>query len=323
MYRTPLSSYLLATVALTLIMFRLSPTVFSIGNRGAFTLNLGVGFRRSFHSRIPSPSSWFRNRQFHTAFSHFRRLYWQRPGLAGRFQRIHWDSLAKPAIFTGAFLLVAPPILDFTINKSTWLKRNPQAIVYAIIGLNTGVFFAWQLPRFSLILRKYGLLVNDRFSSVWSIIGSGFSHQNFTHLFFNMFCLQSFGSSLAVVLGPAGFLTAYLGSIVASSFTSLAFRTIARQGVSGSLGASGGIFGLLGVFSYLFPNASVAFFFLPIPGGAWYAFLGSIVLNAAGFFTKIHFDYAAHIGGSLIGIYYGWKAKKDIAKRRRQRSIYF
>lgn len=303
-------------------MFKLSPTIFSIGNRGAFTLNLGVGFRRTRPFGLTSPSAWFSKKQPQTPFSQFRRLYWQRPGLAGRFQRIPWETLAKPALFTGAFLLVVPPILDYTLNRVTWFKRNPQSIVYAIIGINTGIFFAWQLPRFSIILRKYGLLVNDRFSSIWAMIGSGFSHQNFTHLFFNMFCLQSFGSSLAVILGPAGFVLAYLGSIVVSSFASLAFRTILRQGVSGSLGASGGIFGLLGIFSYLFPNASVAFFFIPIPGGAWYAFLASIVLNAAGFFSKINFDYAAHIGGSLIGIYYGWQAKKDI-KRRRQRSIYF
>lgn len=299
-------------------MFKLSPIIFRIGNRGAFTLNLGVGIRQSRSFKLFSPSL-FQKRGFRSPprFSQF-----QRQSLVSHFNRIQWKVLAKPAIFTAAFLLVAPPAIHFVLDRATLLKRNPQALVYSIIGLNVGVFFAWQSPRFTLLLRRYALLINDRFSSVWSIIGSGFSHMTFTHMFFNMFCFQSFGSTLAVTLGPAGFLLAYLGSIVVSSFVSLAVRTIARQGVSGSLGASGGVFGLLGVFSYLFPNAGIALFFIPIPGGAWLIFLGSIAFNAFGMFSKTRFDFAAHVGGSLAGIYYGWRAKKDAKDRRRRRMIY-
>lgn len=192
--------------------------------------------------------------------------------LRHRFNNIRWGELVYPALFTGAFCAITPYILPYIVDSIPALKRNPSLVTIPIIGINVGIFFAHRLPRLLPLLRKYFLLVNARPFSVWSMLGSGFSHQSFTHLFFNMFCFQSFAPALCGVLGPSTFLLVYLGSIVCSSFASLAFRTISLSLVILSLGASGGIFGILGVFSYLFPNAGVALFFIPVPGGAWMLF---------------------------------------------------
>lgn len=300
-------------------MFRLPRSIFNIGSRGAFSLNLSVGIRGIKPLKFQSPSSWLQFRGYRPP-PRFLRFSPQQ--LQGHFRNIRWDQLVKPALFTGAFLLIAPPVINYAFDLAPIFKRSPQAIVLSIIGINVGVFFAWRLPGLLLLLRRYALLVNDKSTSVWALLGSGFSHQSVGHLFVNMFCLQSFGSSLAATLGASGFLLAYLGSVVVASFFSLAFRTIARSGISGSLGASGGIFGLLGIFSYLFPNAGIALFFIPLPFGAWWLFLASFAANAAGMFFRARYDFAAHIGGSIAGIYYGWKARNDMRKRRR-RNVFF
>uniref|UniRef100_A0A0L0P2F8 Peptidase S54 rhomboid domain-containing protein n=1 Tax=Candidozyma auris TaxID=498019 RepID=A0A0L0P2F8_CANAR len=297
-------------------MISIPRTLFSIGSRNAFSLNVGLKARPV---KLFSPTSLLQLRGYRPPprFHQF-----QPRNLRHRFNNIRWGELVYPALFTGAFCAITPYILPYIVDSIPALKRNPSLVTIPIIGINVGIFFAHRLPRLLPLLRKYFLLVNARPFSVWSMLGSGFSHQSFTHLFFNMFCFQSFAPALCGVLGPSTFLLVYLGSIVCSSFASLAFRTISLSLVILSLGASGGIFGILGVFSYLFPNAGVALFFIPVPGGAWMLFLASFAFNVAGLFYRGPFDFAAHIGGSVAGIYYGWRANEERKKRRRRRIVF-
>lgn len=173
-------------------------------------------------------------------------------------------------------------------------------------------------------LSRYGLLVKDNVYSNWSLLGSAFSHQSFVHLAVNMFVLQSFGSSLCAIAGAPTFLIMYLNSAVISSLVSIIVPTLTRASLAvGSLGASGAIFSVVGAFSYLIPKAPIAFFFIPIPGGAWFAFLASVAYNVTGlFFRWGAYDYAAHLGGSMAGVAYGWWLSKKVKERRRRRVVF-
>ncbi|CAI5758710.1 unnamed protein product [Candida verbasci] len=240
------------------------------------------------------------------------------------YNRTSWDKLKNPLIFTAAFCvgttLITPYLFEYTPLKI--FRQNPQILIWSIIAINGAVFLMWKVPQFQKYTMQYGLLFKDNLQSPWTLLGSAFSHQSFTHLFINMLCFQSFASTLVMVLGVSNFTTMYLNAAVISSFASIAIPVLIGSSLSvASLGASGAIFSVFGTFSYLFPSSPVGFFFIPIPGGAWTLFLGTAAWNAAGCALRWGtFDYAAHLGGSLVGIAYGYyysKKRKESIRRRR------
>ncbi|KAM9930532.1 hypothetical protein OXX59_000436 [Metschnikowia pulcherrima] len=235
--------------------------------------------------------------------------------------KINWNALKKPALFTASFCVVttlATPYL-MQIPPLSYFRSHPRVMVYAIIGMNVAGFLAWRSPVFSRYMTRYGLLMKDNIRSQWSLLGSAFSHQDPFHLMFNMLMLYSFGTSFATAVGASNFLAMYLNSAVISSFVSVAIPTIMRTSMTvASLGASGALFGVFGAFAYLAPKAPVALFFLPVPGGAWVLFLGSIAINAAGIALKWgRYDFGAHLGGCLAGAAYGWYFSKIRQSRSR------
>ena len=237
------------------------------------------------------------------------------------YNKNRFKGLKGPAIFTLLFCLgttiSAPYVFQYT--PMAYFKRAPSSFVHFLIAVNGIVFLMWRMPQFSKILTTYGLLMKDVMYSKWSMLGSAFSHQSLAHILVNMFVLLSFGPPLCSVVGVSNFAVMYLNSAVISSFTALCLPVVMKRSLATvSLGASGAVFSVLGAFSYLFPKASVGFFFIPIPGGSWIVFLGTLLYNFAGFsFRWGSYDYASHIGGSLTGIVYGWWFQKKREERFR------
>ncbi|CAR23278.1 Rhomboid domain-containing protein [Lachancea thermotolerans] len=231
------------------------------------------------------------------------------------------------ALFMGGTYFGLPYLFD-NVPPFTYFRAHPSSLVYGLIGLNCGVFALWRVPQCWRFLQRYMLLEKDHIYSKWSLIGSAFSHQEVWHLGMNMLALWSFGTTVATMLGPANFMSLYLNSALAGSLLSLWYPRIARISMMApSLGASGALFGVFGCFSYLIPHAKIMLFVFPIPGGAWLAFLGSMVWNAAGCALRWgSFDYAAHLGGSVAGIVYAYliseQLKKEKARRMQRFSVF-
>ena len=233
------------------------------------------------------------------------------------------DSLGKLTIIglaamTGVFM--TSHLLFEYVPPFTYFRNNPKELVYSILGVNIAIFGLWQSPKLWPFLQKYMLLQKGQLVNRWSLIASAFSHQEFWHLGMNMLALYSFGTTLATMLGSANFFSLYMNSAIAGSLFSLWYPVLAKLFTIGpSLGASSALFGVFGCFSYLIPNAKILLFIFPIPGGAWIAFLASVVWNAAGCVLRWgSFDYAAHLGGSAIGVLYGWLIQKKINERKRR-----
>lgn len=230
------------------------------------------------------------------------------------------DGFKKVTFFTIIFCIGTVAIfpLIFKQKKIYALRRNTDRLINLIILANGAVFLMWKIPLFHKYLYKYALVFKNKNNSCWGLLGSAFSHQSFLHLFMNMFALYSFGSSLCYVLGPSNFSILYLNSAVFSSYFSILISRISKSTlISSSLGASGSLFGIFGTFSYLFPKTAISLFFFPVPGGAWILFLGSMVYNSIGMVLKWGtYDYAAHLGGSLIGIAYGYWYKMSKKKKK-------
>ncbi|WP_394367523.1 rhomboid family intramembrane serine protease [Flavobacterium haoranii] len=87
---------------------------------------------------------------------------------------------------------------------------------------------------------------------------------------------------------------------------------------SGSLGASGAIYGLLVAFAFMFPNAELMLLFLPVPVKAKYfvpaLLLIDLYLGLNGnplFGGSTGIAHFAHLGGALFGFIMMWYWKKN------------
>lgn len=276
--------------------------------------------KRLFSKGSPFKSRWrdaFRGADSRSRYNSLNRFQQYQYNDGNTIGKLTFVGLS---MMTGIFIL--SPYVFHYIPPFTHFERNPTHLVYAILGINAGVFCLWKLPRSWRYLQRYMLLEKDRMYSKWALIGSAFSHQELWHLGMNMLALWSFGTSLATMLGASNFFSLYMNSAIAGSLFSVWYPRIARIAMmSPSLGASGALFGVFGCFSYLLPHAKILLFVFPIPGGAWVAFLGAAAWNAAGcVFRWGSFDYAAHLGGSLMGVLYGYIIS-ELAKKQREKRL--
>lgn len=295
---------------------------------------LGVGLTRPPLARA-SPRSWVLLAKtpvcsrFYTpraAPPRCSRLYATFRDLRPSLQRLPRGSPFSKLLPLAAFSLAFCGTVHFFtpyIVAPLSLVLTPQTAVYGLVAANVAVFLAWRQPRFYATLNRYFLLQKDSVRSPWTLLGSAFSHQDFWHLAMNMLALVLFGPTVAQWVGTLQFLLLYLNLCVLSSLLGVALPMLVRAPLHvASLGASGALFSVMGVFAFLFPNAGISLFFFPIPGGAWVAFLGLIGVNAAGFVLRWGvMDYAAHLGGSAVGLVYGWWIRREILRKRQARRV--
>jgi membrane associated rhomboid family serine protease len=152
----------------------------------------------------------------------------------------------------------------------------------------------------------------------WQIITYAFLHSTgqITHLLFNMLGLWMFGAEVERYVGPRRLLACYFASVVTAALSQLFIPNLFGAPPAPTVGASGGVFGLLLAYAFLFPTRKVIPLIPPIPMPAWlfatlYAgvelFLG-VTGNVSG---VAHF---AHLGG-MVG------SALVIMRWRRARSI--
>ncbi len=96
---------------------------------------------------------------------------------------------------------------------------------------------------------------------IWQPVTYMFLHTNLWHIFVNMWILWMFGSSVEEVWGPKSFLHYYFLTGIGAGLLSL-LADIVTGATTGTVGASGAIFGVLIAFGMLFPNRVVLFFCL-------------------------------------------------------------
>jgi membrane associated rhomboid family serine protease len=185
--------------------------------------------------------------------------------------------------------------------------QRPSAIpnvIFALLILNGIVFALQQMsPRFLLI--NFALWpagpTNSPFMP-WQLVTYGFLHGNLMHIAFNMFALWMFGRELEVMMGPRRFLTYFFTCVIGAGVVQLIVANI-QGGLYPTVGASGGVFGILLAYGLAFPNRMIMLMFPPIPMKAKYFVLvfGLLELylgisgNAPGVANF------AHLGGMLFG----------------------
>ena len=138
----------------------------------------------------------------------------------------------------------------------------------------------------------------------WQLVTYAFLHGDIAHLLFNMLALLMFGAPVEHTWGEKRFLTFYAVCVVGAALCQLAVGawTMSQGGQAyPTLGASGGVFGLLLAYGMLFPHQRVMLLIPPIPMKARTLVIvyGAIALLLG--FTGLQPGVAhfAHLGGML------------------------
>ena len=120
-----------------------------------------------------------------------------------------------------------------------------------------------------------------------------------------MMALHSFASPAINLLGQEQFLAVYLSSGVAASFASMVYK-VATKSTGFSLGASGAILCVVGMFAAYYPESRLQIIFLPMFSFSAATGVKAIMaMDAAGLLLGWRFlDHAAHLAGVLSGL--GW-----------------
>lgn len=150
---------------------------------------------------------------------------------------------------------------------------------------------------------------------IYQILTYMFMHGGWEHLFFNMFALWMFGSSVEKAWGTQRFLIFYLVCGIGAGL----LQEVAQFFVYGmspalglTVGASGAIYGILLGFGMTWPENKIIIFPIPIPIKAkWFVCIYvAIELFSALATTADGVAHVAHLGGMLFGylLIRHWKA---------------
>ncbi|HEX7339238.1 MAG TPA: rhomboid family intramembrane serine protease [Rhodanobacteraceae bacterium] len=156
---------------------------------------------------------------------------------------------------------------------------------------------------------------------VWQLVTYAFMHGSITHIAFNMFALWMFGGPIERLFGQREFLVYYFVCAITAGICHELVVQFFTHGYYPTLGASGGIFGLLLAFGMMYPKERILLIIPPIPMPAWLFVAGygivELVLGVTG--TQEGVAHFAHLGGMLGGflmIEY-WRGKLPFKPRRR------
>jgi len=148
---------------------------------------------------------------------------------------------------------------------------------------------------------------------LWQLISYSFLHGSLMHLLLNMYALWLFGAHLENLWGSRTMAIYYFVCVIGAGLVQLLVSSIGTQNGAyyPTIGASGGVFGVLLAYGLFFPNRILILLFPPIPIKAkWFVLLyGALELWFGITGTAAGIAHFAHLGGMLFGlilIYY-WK----------------
>jgi rhomboid protease GluP len=196
-------------------------------------------------------------------------------------------------------------------------------VTLILVGINVVVFVLSEL--ISILLRTDQLNVLYLFGAeyfpdiiggqVWRVVLPAFLHANILHLFVNMWALLNIGPVVENFYGAKKLVSVYVITGICASLLSAAVTAITYFGSGGtnqsfavSVGASGAIFGLIGL---LLGNNYKSDTYAPkIPvdtNQLWFFVAFNVILGFGinSFGGSIAVNNAAHVGGLLSGFILG------------------
>ena len=162
------------------------------------------------------------------------------------------------------------------------------------VDLSSGINFGPEYPHFQ----------------IWQLLTYSFLHGGVMHLLLNMYALWLFGSRMENMWGSKAFTLYYFVCVIGAGLVQLIIATQAagEGGIYPTIGASGGVFGLLLAFGMTFPNEKLILIFPPVVLKAkWFVLIYGVFELWAGITgTAAGVAHFAHLGGMLFGFILLW-----------------
>ena len=154
----------------------------------------------------------------------------------------------------------------------------------------------------------------------WQIVTYSFMHAGVTHLLLNMFALYMFGGEIERVVGQRRYLVYYFVCVLSAAAAQLMVTTFLAASPYPTIGASGGVFGILLAFAMYFPRRMILLIIPPIPMPAWLfvTLFGILELYFGVTGTQAGVAHFAHLGG-MVGGYLmirHWRGRPPFGRRR-------
>ena len=172
-------------------------------------------------------------------------------------------------------------------------------------------------------LRNYHIRVPDHpdeglayFTETWNpltMVASSFAHGSWSHIIFNLFFFIAFAATIEVLIGPIAYVGLFLAiSLFTGVFSSVS--AIASGAHFSTLGLSGVVMGMMGLFAYLLPSGKIRCYYwfiiifgsVAVPAWAlaiWY--IGGDIYTL--FANEDHgvVNVMAHVTGGIAGYLFG------------------
>lgn len=206
---------------------------------------------------------------------------------------------------SGGFFFYQPMIIRRVGRRQR--KRRPSW-TFTLISMCVLVFLLQQI--FSAITTELAFTPIYALNRPWIWLTSIFMHADFSHLLFNMIALFMFGNYLESRISEKQFLIIF---IISGLLGNLAYYLTYPLGTTPALGASGAVYGIMGMLAILYPGLVVYYFgVFPIPmifaAFLWFA------MEFSGMFIPSNIAHQAHLAGLVFGMIYGLYVRKTKRK---------
>ena len=151
----------------------------------------------------------------------------------------------------------------------------------------------------------------------WQLITYSFLHGGFAHIFFNMLALFMFGADIERLFGSRFYVLYYFASVVAAGLSHLVVTSWMGAVPYPTVGASGGVYGLLLAFAVYFPHRRVMLLFppIPMPARVFVAVFALLELFFGVTGTQSGVAHFAHLGGLAGGALMIWSRRRRLPFR--------
>jgi membrane associated rhomboid family serine protease len=162
--------------------------------------------------------------------------------------------------------------------------------------------------------------------SLWHAITASLAHSDYDHIIGNLLFFFAFAATVELVIGPLAFIAVFL-ALAVGTHTAYAITEWLADSAIPSLGLSGVVMGMIGLFAYLLPRAKIKCFFwvfvivkvIRIP--AWFlalVYVGFDIYNLT-HASNSNINFVAHVSGAAIGFLLGplfFRRQKEDAQRQ-------
>lgn len=224
---------------------------------------------------------------------------------------MYQDYYRPPTSFS-----VFPPVIKnlLILNGLVYMAQ----IVPTTAAVLEHWFALWPIGAPDVVRTPRGLLRLGDFWP-WQLVTYSFLHGGLGHLFFNMFALWMFGVQIENSWGSRRFAVFYFVCVVGAGLTQL-ITVMLSGSIYPTVGASGGVFGILLAFGMMFPNQPIYLYFLIPIKAKWLVIgYGAFTLYAGITGTQAGVAHFAHLGGMLFGflLIQFWRGKLPAKPKRK------